>query len=183
MTQEAVINVRLDTKQAKDALKELDKEGEGAGRRAGDRLRDRLGRGARSVGLGAIGGVIGATGVRAAASGGLGAVLSEGLGDLGAQVGGAVGQPEARASERAREATIQAFQSLGRNANNQEAATYYEQMRRLFLQEELGRNAIEKDMGGRFRTSDTIVGAIRQGAEMIIKEIRDASTMTGGGRR
>lgn len=156
MTQEAVINVRLDTSQAKAALKDLDKEAEASAGRAGAELRDKLGKGAKALGIGAVGAIVGATGAVAATRGGIGAVLGEGLGAIGADLGRAFGTPEARASQAAREATIEAYGVLGRSANNDQAVQFYRATREILLRREEGAAAIEADRTGRFRSENVV---------------------------
>lgn len=183
MTQEAVINVRLDTKQAKDALKELDKDAEASARKQGEGLRGRLGRGVKATALGAVGGVVGATGVRAAAGSGVGSYFTEGLGDIGAKIDARFDGPLNRANERARQSAAEAYGILGPGAANA-AEDYFRAQRRLFLQEELGRSEIMRSEN--LRQEGTLIRQIRDilsiAGRPIVDAVRDVSPGRGGNR-
>lgn len=184
MTQEAKFRLRIDAEEAKRKLKELANEAAASGGRVADRVRGALGRG-----LSMVNPASGATGAAAAAirgptAGGIGDVLGEALGPLGAQVEkfflGDMGA-EAKAAKFAREDAIGNFaQMAGRSGQVPAGAkAYFDQVKGLQLEQEKGRKLFEqnKDFYGASpedlmkRITDAVATLLRDACDYLISKI------------
>jgi len=147
---ETKVRVRLDTRQAKSEMSGLKREGEKTSAKLSSSLRSAVSSGFSAVGLG-CGIKLGVTAVRSATQSGFGDVISESLGGIGAQLAdfflGDLDE-KSKASRAAREETIQAFGAITGargGAIPPGALQFYESVRSLRLQEEQGRDVIERD--------------------------------------
>ena len=152
MVDETKVRVGLDTKQASGQLRGFVRESERAAERVSLGVRGALGKGLGFVGLGgAIGVGLGA--IKGATASGLGDILGESLGRVGAEIENAIFgdlSAEARASAKAREATVQSFGMVAGASGSDGgmppgAREFYESIRRVNLQMELGRKKLNLD--------------------------------------
>lgn len=150
---EAKVRVRLDTSQAKSELADLTRRGAAVAGRLGSGLRSVAGAaiGGAGIGVGAVGAALSAPTL-----GGVGDVLGDALGPWANKLrntllGGKTAS--ARAAAAAREQTINTFGTMvgiqGRGPALDSAHSFYQQIYRLRLQAEEGRQIIEEDI--RFR--------------------------------
>lgn len=147
---ETKVRVRLDTRQAKSEMSGLKREGERASGQLSSSLRSAVSKGFAAVGMGgAIGAGISA--VRGATESGFGDIVSETFGQYGSQLAdfflGDLDE-KSKAARAAREETIQAFGAITGargGAIPPGALQFYESVRSLRLQEEQGRDVIERD--------------------------------------
>lgn len=147
--EEAKIRVRLDTSQAQADLRALRTDVESAAGRVGDRIRESVGFGMRSIGLGNAPGTVMST-LRGATESGFGDVAGEALGPYAGMLERFVFgdlSADARASQRAREETMDAFATVAgmRGSIPQEARTYFAQVKALHMQSETGRQLFRSD--------------------------------------
>ena len=149
MTNTTNIKVRVDTRQAKSDVGGLVRESQRAAGKVSANIRATVGRGLGLVGFGAALGA-GAQAVRGATQSGVGDVISEALGGIGAQAAefflGDLDET-AKASRAAREETIQAFGAIAgqRGEVPPGAREFFNNVRALRLQEERGRELFERD--------------------------------------
>ena len=153
MAGETKIKVRLDTRQAKSELGGLVREGARTAKKVASGIRSTVGKGLGAVGLGAGIGV-GISAVTGATKTGVGDVVGESLGGIGARISefflGDLNE-QAKATRSAREETIQAFGAIAgaRGEIPPGARQFFESVKSLRVQEERGREMFEMD--DRFR--------------------------------
>lgn len=144
------IRVVLDTDQASKALDRLASQGEAT---AG-RINEDLNRRSSGVGLGRAGAIgaafgFGAAAAQRAASGTIGAWVSEGTVGMRAGLDELVGGPELRANKAAREQTKQAFGLIvGQTNDATQAGAYYDNVRQIEQERAKGENLIDQEIGG-----------------------------------
>ena len=174
--EEAKVRVRLDTRQAKSDLRGLTRNAAATAGRVGAGIRGAVGRGLGAVGLG--GGIgVGLAAVRASTSSGLGDVVGEIFGGIGAQLNEFfLGDMDdgARADKAARDETIQAFGLLTQGGTRMPpgAVNYWTQRQSMLLEAEKGRSMFEQDE--RFRSSNAgdLIDRIMEGiSELLVKAV------------
>lgn len=174
MTQEAKIRVRLDTTQAKADLAELNREGERASEEVSASFSDSLlGRGIKYAGAAAIG--AGVYQIAKPTVGGLGDLLGESLGGIGADLAQFVFgdlDEKARGAQRAREETKDAFAMIAgtRGSIPPEARAFFAGISRLRVQEERGREMFDRDDAFRGPGIGALVERIMSGIGKMIAE-------------
>ena len=146
---ETKFKVKIDTGQAKGQLRGLTKEASRVASGVSGRIRSFVGRGMTAVGLGAGLGA-GIAAVRQVASSGIGDVVGEYTTHAGAMANEALTgdfDDKARASQSAREQTMQVFalQAGQTGVVPQGAFEFYNGIKALREQEELGRSKIAQD--------------------------------------
>lgn len=172
MGKEARIKVRLDTSQAKGDLRSLTKDAAAAAGRVGGGLRRAAGRGLGAVGLGGALGV-GLGAVRGATQSGIGDVVGEAFGGTGARLAETIFgdlDEKARADKAAREETIQAFKSIAGATGTTPPGTvnYFNQIRALRLEEEKGREILERDERLRGAGPKALADQVVQGFNQVV---------------
>lgn len=149
MAEETKFKLILDAEQAKRALAALSREGEKTAGKVRANIQSTVKRGLGAAGFGAAFGS-GMAAVRGATQSGVGDVMGEALGGIGAQLSefflGDLDET-ARASKSAREETIQAFGAIAgaRGEVPPAAKEFFTNVRSLRLQEEKGRELLERD--------------------------------------
>ncbi len=174
MTQEAKIRVRLDTTQAKADLASLNREGERAAEEMSTAFGDSvLGKGLKYAGAG----VVAAAGYQLAKPtlGGLGDMMGESLGGIGANIAQLVFgdlDEKARAAKRAREETQDAFALVAgaRGSIPPEARTFFNAVSKLRIQEEAGREMFARDDQFRGPGIGSLVDRIMSGVGRMIAD-------------
>ena len=147
--QDVKARVRIDNRRAKGELRELVREGFRTSKKIRAGFRATVGRGLGAVGLGA-GLAAGAGAFRAATESGVGDVVGEALGGVGARIAefflGDL-DDQARAKRAAREETIQAFGAIAgqRGEIPQAARDWFDSIYTFREQEEKGRQLFERD--------------------------------------
>lgn len=174
MTQEAKIRVRLDTTQAKADLAELNREGERTAESVSSSFGDSLlGKGLKGVGIAAVG--AGVYQLAKPTVGGVGDLLGESLGGLGANIAqflfGDLDE-KARGAQRAREEAKDAFAMIAgaRGSIPPEARTFFAAVSRLRTQEEAGREMFDRDSAFRGPGVGALVERIMSGIGKMIAE-------------
>lgn len=155
MTETTSFKIRLDSRQASAALQRLQLQAQNTAGRIGKGIRDKVGSGLKSAVGGATFGVGVGTGlaaVRQSSSSGIGDILSESFGPIGAKLNEwMLGKEddEARAGRAAREEIKNAFAyQIGADKNKTIPAGAYEMfdsIKKLRLQQEQGKSAIDQD--------------------------------------
>ena len=153
MAAETKVKVRLDARQAKSDLGGLVRESARAAGKVASGIRSTVGRGLGAVGFGAAIGT-GVSAMRGATESGVGDVVGEALGGVGAQFSewllGDLDET-ARAAKSAREETIQAFGAIGGAMNGGRggvppgAQEFFSSVKSLRVQQERGREVFERD--------------------------------------
>lgn len=164
MADETKVRLKLDTEQAKAEMNSLMKDATKMAGRIGSGIRSTVGKGLGYVGLGgAIG--TGMAAVQSATQSGVGDIVGESLGGLGARMQefflGDLPQ-DARASKAAREETIQAFGAIAGHTGKvpPQAAQYFASVKSLRMEEEQGRHLFEKDDQYRGKGMEEIIDKI-----------------------
>ncbi len=179
---EAKVKVRLDTRQAKGDLRGLTRTAAAAGGRIGQGIRGAIGKGVGAIGLGA-GIAAGVSAVRASTSSGIGDIIGESLGGIGAQINefflGDM-DDKVRATKSAREETIQAYGAIaGRTGSIPPGARqYFEQIKSFREDEEKGRSLFENPKNG-FRAETGIGDMIDRITKVLSDELGKAVTRLG----
>ena len=154
MTETTSFKIRLDSRQASAALQRLQLQAQNTAGRIGKGIRDKVGSGLKSAVGGATFGVGVGTGlaaVRQSSSSGIGDILSESFGPIGAKLNEwMLGKEddEARAGRAAREEIKNAFAyQIGANDGKipQGAYEMFDNIKKLRLQQEQGKSAIDQD--------------------------------------
>jgi len=173
MGEEVKVRVRLDTRQAKGELRDMTRDAESTAGRVSGGIRRALGRGLRAVGFGAaIGSGIAA--VRGATESGIGDVVGESLGGIGAQLAqfflGDL-DDKARSSRRAREEAIATFGTVAgiRNEISPGMRNWFDATQKRMEKEERGRQLFERDEQFRGPGLDDLVTRIMQGLAGLLK--------------
>lgn len=178
MADDARIRVRLDTSAAEKDLADLGREGERTGKRLGGRIRGAVGRGLGAVGLG--GGIgAGLSAVRGATQSGLGDVIGEAFGGIGAQLNDLIlGKLDdvSRANRAAREETIQGFAHVaGRTRSVPPAAVaYFRQVSAIRTEQEVGASILRERLYKEGPGVGDLVDRILTGLHSLLVEAVDA---------
>jgi hypothetical protein len=154
MADETKVKVKLDTRQAKAELGGLVRESARAAGKVASGIRSTVGRGLGAVGFGAAIGT-GVSAVRGATESGIGDVVGDALGGVGAQISefllGDLDE-NARATKSAREETIQAFGAIAGGMNGGKggmppgAQEFFTSVKSLRVQQERGREVFERGL-------------------------------------
>lgn len=177
MAEETRFKVRVDSRQAKSELRGLVRESTRAAGRVASGIRATVGRGIGAVGFGAAFGT-GLSAIRGATQSGIGDVFGEALGGIGQQVAdfflGDLNE-EARASRSAREDQIQAFGAIAgaRKAIPPGAEQYFQSVKTMHQQAELGRELFTKDDRFRGPGMAEVVDRIIDGLKSLAFEVAE----------
>ncbi len=164
MADETKVRLKLDTEQAKVELRALVGEATKVAGRVGTGLRSTISRGLGMAGLGGAFGAGIAT-VQAATQSGVGDIVGESLGGIGARLQemmlGDLPQ-DARATRAAREETIQAFGAIAGHTGKipPQAHQYFTSVRSLRMEEEQGRFLFEKDEAFRGKGIEDVIDQV-----------------------
>lgn len=175
---DATIRVVLDTSQAKSELRDLVRQSAETSGRASSTLRQRINQGLGVVGLGTGIGA-GVAAVRGATESGIGDVIGESLGGLGAQLAqtflGSLDE-DARATRSAREETIQAFGAIAGQTDRipPGARDFFNQVKSVRLQEERGREIFQRDDDFRGPGVGDLIDRILDGIGELVSQAVDA---------
>ena len=175
---EAKVRVKLDTSAAKASLRGLTKTAAATAGRVGAGIRGAVGRGLGAVGLGAGLGT-GLAAVRGATSSGLGDVVGEAFGGIGAELAQTLLgdlDEKARADKAARNETIQAFGAIAGQTGKVPpgAQNFFNQVRSLRLQEERGKEIFERDDRFRSTGASDIIDRIMSGIGQLLSDAVNA---------
>lgn len=178
MAQETKVRVRLDTEQAKADLAALNREGERAAEETSASFgASLLGKGIKGVAAGAA-----AAGIYQLAKptvGGLGDLLGESLGGVGANLAQFIFgdlDEKARAAQRAREETKDAFAMIAgaRGSIPPEARSFFNAVSTLRVTEERGKEMFDRDDSFRGPGVGALVDRILSGIGKMIAEAAEA---------
>ena len=184
MAQEAKVRIRLDTRQAKQDLKGITREGRATSGRVADSLRaggSAIGGLARGLGIGAgIGAGIGIA--RRIVADPISEVLGEATAGIRADFDALLGAPEARGKKAAREIAKQNLAELYQREgiSRKQLDSYYQQQLRMTMPREIGRTEIDRALGGGRKEGDEeaadkavnrIIEAINNGFQKIIDAV------------
>jgi len=178
MAQEATVRLRLNTRQAKAELRDLNKEARKSSGRITSGIRRAVGSGMGAVGLG--GGIgLGLAAARGATQSGFGDVIGESFGAIGAQLNDFfLGDMDdkSRAIRKAREETIAAFgfQAGAKEGIPDGAKQFFDNRVSEFTQEEIGRSIFEKNEDFRGPAIDDILSRITTSlGELLSQAVND----------